>query len=192
MLGLWKLGEFDGADGFQLELQGFKSYPPTQHEIHEVISSTTKPILVTNRRRPATTNPISEEDRVKLMLDSIEAGAACLDMEMDTFDPSRLWSDERRKVELLRLEGISADPKELPRECCFNDEASRMQMEVIDKVHSVGGEVLLSCHLLVRTTTEGILRVGEELQKRGADLIKIVVWNDSETTSAIHLEQTSR
>ena len=174
-----KLGELDGADGFQLELQGFNSYPPTKREICEVISSTTKPTWVTNRRRHPPANSISEEDRIQLMLEFIEAGAACLDMEMDTFDPSRLWSEERRKVELVRLEGISADPKELPRECCFNSEAIRRQMEVIDKVHSMGGEVLLSCHLLVRTTTEGILRVGEELEKRGADLVKIVVWNDS-------------
>jgi 3-dehydroquinate dehydratase len=174
-----KLGELDGADGFQLELQGFKSYPPKLDELHAVLSSTTKPVWVTNRRKPASGNSLTEEDRVKLMLASIEAGASCLDMEMDTFDPSKQWSEERRKVEFTKLTGISSDPQELPRECSFNEEAIRMQMEVIDKVHSMGGEVLLSCHLLVRTTTEGILRVGEELQRRGADLIKIVVWNDS-------------
>jgi 3-dehydroquinate dehydratase len=173
-----KLGEFDGADGFQLELQGFKGYPPTLREIREVVSSTTRPVWVTNRRRP-TADVVSEEDRVKLMLDSVEAGAACLDMEMDTFDPWRLWDEGRRERELVKLRGISADPIELPRECSFEEEAAHRQMEVIEKVHSMGGEALLSCHILTRTTTEGILRVGEELVRRGADLVKIVVWNDS-------------
>ncbi|MGD0804883.1 MAG: type I 3-dehydroquinate dehydratase [Candidatus Bathyarchaeia archaeon] len=172
-----KLGEFDGADGFQLELQGFKGYPPTLKEIREVVSSTTKPVWVTNRRRP--TSAESDEDRVNLMLKSVEAGAACLDMEMDTFDPWRLWQKERIERELTRLRGISINQSDLPRECSFDEEATRKQMEVIDKVHSMGGEVLLSAHLLIRTTTEGVLRVGEELVRRGADLVKIVVWNDS-------------
>ena len=174
-----KLGEFDGADGYQLELHGFRRYPPTVKEIREVVSSTTKPVWVTNRRRFKSAEQVSEENRVNLMLDSIEEGATCLDMEMDTFDPWRLWDAERWKSEMVRLRGISVEPEDFPRECCFDEEATRRQKEVIDKVHSIGGEVLLSCHLLVRATPEGVMRVGEELVRRGADLVKIVVWNDT-------------
>lgn len=37
---------------------------------------------------------------------------------------------------------------------------------------------MLSCHVLVRSRPEGLLRIGKELESRGADLVKIVVRND--------------
>ena len=32
-----KLGEYDGADGFQLELQGFKDFPPNKEQMKDIV-----------------------------------------------------------------------------------------------------------------------------------------------------------
>jgi len=179
-----RLAEFDGADGFQWELHNFKDFPPSKEQMRDVISSTIKPLWTTNRREGrdrglGAIKIMSEEERVKLQMDALGAGAVCIDIEMDTFDPWDLWSEEKRKREWPRLMDITVDPKEFPHECCFNKEAIEKQKRVVDQVHSVGAEVLFSCHTLVRTRTEGILKIGKELEDRGADLIKIVVRNDN-------------
>jgi 3-dehydroquinate dehydratase len=172
-----KLSEFDGADGFQLELHNFKDHPPSKAQMKEVICSTLKPVWTTNRRR-GTGKTTSEEERIKLELDSLDAGAACIDMEMDAFDPWTTWDESRKEKEWRHLHDIPVDTKEFPHECSFDEEAIRRQKEVIEQVHAAGAEVLLSCHLLIRARTEGILKIGKELEDRGADLVKIVVRND--------------
>ncbi len=179
-----KLGELDGADGFQLELQNFTDFPPSKQQMKDVIGSTIKPVWTTNRRRRVSQEHgegkrQSEEDRIKLELDALEAGAVCIDMEMDTFDWWAEWDDARRQREWARLKNIPVDKNDFPRECCFNHEAITKQQKVIDDVHAVGAEMLLSCHVLVRVSTEGIVQIAKELERRGADLIKIVVWNDT-------------
>lgn len=172
-----KLGEYDGADGFQLELHNFTDYPPTTQQMRDVISTTAKPVWTTNRRSTALGGQ-SEEARIQLEVAALDAGAVCIDMEMDAFDWWATWDDTRRQRERVRLQGIAVDRQRFPRECCFDETAIARQKTIIDHVHSVGAEILLSCHLLVRTTAEGILRVARDLVTRGADLVKIVVWND--------------
>jgi 3-dehydroquinate dehydratase len=178
-----KLGEYDGADGFQLELQNFKEYPPSKQQMKDVISSTAKPVWTTNRRRRfgssvVTSDAQSEGERIQLEMDALDAGAICIDMEMDAFDWWATWDEARRKREWVRVKDIAVDPQRFPRECCFDETAIEKQKAIIDRVHSMGAEILLSCHILVRTRAEGILRVARALEHRGADLVKIVVWND--------------
>lgn len=177
-----KLAEFDGADGFQLELHGFKDFPPSKQQMKDVIGSTIKPVWTTNRRRRLSNDRVrkqSEEERIKLEMDAVDAGAVCIDIEMDTFDWWTLWDEDRRRKEWPHLQDIPVDTKDFPHECCFNKEAIEKQRRVIEQVHSVGAEVLLSCHVLVRTKAEGVLKIAKELENRGADLVKIVVWNDN-------------
>ncbi len=176
-----KQSEFDGADGFQLELHNLHSSPPTKQELKDIIGSTTKPVWTTNRRSKVDRHQRREGDehaRIQVELDALDAGAQCIDLEMDTFDPWYLWDRARREAEWPRLRDIPINADNFPGECCFNEVAIQEQRKIIDHVHSVGGEVLLSCHVLVRTRTEGILRIAKALEQRGADLIKIVVWND--------------
>ena len=176
-----KHSEFDGADGFQLELHNFRSLPLSKQKLKDIIGSTTKPIWTTNRRSKIDRQQrrqIDEHARIQVELDALDAGAQCIDLEMDTFDPWYLWDTHRRQAEWSQLHDIPVNPDDFPGECCFNEDAIREQCKVIDHVHNVGGEVLLSSHILVRTRTEGIVRIAKALEQRGADLIKIVVWND--------------
>lgn len=178
-----KLGEFDGADGFQWELHNFRDFPPSKEQMRDVIESTTKPIWTTNRRpKKSVISPperrMSEEERIHLQLNALDAGAVCIDMEMDTFDYWALWDEARRKAEWPHLRDISVDPHDFPQECCFHGQAVEKQIGIIEEVHSMGVEVLMSCHVKVMTTAKGALKIGREMEERGADLAKIVVWND--------------
>jgi 3-dehydroquinate dehydratase len=121
---------------------------------------------------------MSEEERIRLQMIALEEGAVCIDMEMDTFDHWALWDDVRKRDEWPRLKDIPLNSQDFPQECSFQDEATKKQMEIIEEVHSIGAEVLMSCHVKVMTTSQGVLRIGYEMERRGADLVKIVVWND--------------
>lgn len=61
-----------------------------------------------------------------------------------------------------------------PEELTDNEKAISKQMRLIEKLHSVGAEVLMSSHILKFTPAERVLEVALEQKRRGADIIKIV------------------
>ncbi len=61
-----------------------------------------------------------------------------------------------------------------PEELTENEEAIAKQMELVEKLHSLGAEVLMSSHILKFRTAEQVLQVALEQQRRGADVVKIV------------------
>lgn len=56
-----------------------------------------------------------------------------------------------------------------------NEEAIKKQMELIDKLHGMGKEVLMSSHVLKFTDEKRVLEIAMEHKRRGADISKIVV-----------------
>lgn len=69
-----------------------------------------------------------------------------------------------------------------PEELTDDPEAIKKQMELIDKLHSLGAEVLMSSHLYKFAPAERVLEIALEQKRRGADVIKIV-------TGASNMEQ---
>ncbi len=69
-----------------------------------------------------------------------------------------------------------------PEELTDDKTAIQKQMELIDRIHSEGAEVLMSSHICKFTPAERVLEVALEQKHRGADIIKIV-------TSAETMEQ---
>lgn len=69
-----------------------------------------------------------------------------------------------------------------PEELTDNDEAIQKQMKLIEKLHSLGAEVLMSSHLYKYASAERVLEIALEQKRRGADIIKIV-------TAAGNMEQ---
>lgn len=69
-----------------------------------------------------------------------------------------------------------------PEELTDDKTAIQKQMELIDRIHSEGAEVLMSSHICKYTPAERVLEVALEQKHRGADIIKIV-------TSAETMEQ---
>lgn len=69
-----------------------------------------------------------------------------------------------------------------PEELTDNEDAIKKQIELIEKIHSVGAEVLMSSHLYKYAPAERVLEIALEQKRRGADIIKIV-------TAANNMEQ---
>lgn len=61
-----------------------------------------------------------------------------------------------------------------PEELTDDEDAIKKQMELIDKLHSLGAEVIMSSHICKFTPAERVLEVAFEQKRRGADIIKIV------------------
>ncbi len=61
-----------------------------------------------------------------------------------------------------------------PEELTDDAAAIKKQMELIDRIHSEGAEVLMSSHICKFTPAERVLEVALEHKRRGADIIKIV------------------
>ena len=66
-----------------------------------------------------------------------------------------------------------------PEEMTDNEEAIQKQMALIEKLHALGAEVLMSSHILKFTPAERVLEVALEQKRRGADIIKIVTGADT-------------
>jgi len=62
-----------------------------------------------------------------------------------------------------------------PDELAVDEEAIKKQMELIDKLHKKGAEVLMSSHVRKFIPAERVLEIAFEHQRRGADICKIVV-----------------
>ena len=169
-----KLAEYEGADAFDLELQGLDPEHRTPQALKSVFDCATKPIFTVYRRytlRGAAfvANASDEEARMRAQLDLIDLGSIGFDMELDTFDPQpklHRWTDEGRRAAYDRAtppSEISTDPRAVER-----------QMRLIDEAHRRGGEVMASSHAMTRLTPEAALQIGRTAEERGADAVKIV------------------
>lgn len=61
-----------------------------------------------------------------------------------------------------------------PEELTDDETAIKKQMELIDRIHDAGAEVLMSSHVLKFSPAERVLEIALEQKRRGADIIKIV------------------
>ncbi len=66
-----------------------------------------------------------------------------------------------------------------PEQMTYDQDAVKKQMELIDKLHSFGAEVIMSAHVMKFKTAEEVLAIAKEQKRRGADIIKIVVQADN-------------
>lgn len=114
----------------------------------------------------------SEEERVATFLRAVEAGAAGIDMQGYTFHlPSKNGFCGEDNYSFTK-----GNPKEI-----VTDEAIiSKQCELIKKVHSMGAEVLLSCHPGVTMSADQVVDLALFLEKRNPDIIKIVTKAENE------------
>ena len=145
---------YDGADAFGLQLCRLK---PEYHnpELYKKIFTAmgARPIYLTNYR-DGYNEGLSDEQCVEGLLEGLRAGGTLCDLMGDTFAP---------------------DPLQLTRD----SEAVKRQMELIDKVHGMGKEVLMSSHTFKFLPAEQVLEIALAHQERGADITKIVTAANS-------------
>ena len=151
-----KLAELKGARCYELNLLPLKA---DDEDLKDIFAFTHFPIFTTFRRiGPTSEGKIikfngSDEERMQRQLHALELGSSGFDMEFDTFvknpNTNTQWVMEENAI--------------------------KKQEEVIDKAHEMGGEVMISCHVYDRSLkAEEALEIGKEIERRGADLAKIV------------------
>ena len=142
--------------------------------LKRIIFSSKLPILALNYNSTYEWSDagFSEDERVASLLCAVEAGAAGIDMQGYTFHlPS--------KKEFCGEDKYSFT-KGNPKEIVTDDGIIEKQCVLIDKVHSMGAEVLLSCHPGVQMMCEQVVDLALFLEKRNPDIIKIVTRADTE------------
>lgn len=143
---------FDGADGFLLQLETLDPAYLNRNDLHHILDyACDKPVMTTSYRRA----DLTDEDLIALNLLGLEAGVTMVDLMGDLYDPS---------------------PLELTR----NPEAIDQQRCLVDRVHALGGEVLMSSHTWVPMSCEQAIEHAQALATRGADMIKIAMAAHSE------------
>lgn len=174
MLRTMKLSEYDGADVFDLEIQGLDQQYRTTESMAPLFRHATRPIFTVYRRYRLQGAELvyfeaNEDRRMQTQLDLIDYGSIGFDMELDTFDarPYPLMSTEEGKR-------YSYDRDSAPREVSHDPRAVERQMRLIEEAHRRGGEVLASAHTLTRLSPAGALAIGRLAEERGADALKIV------------------
>ena len=157
---------YDGADMIDLHLSCMED--TSEAALKKVISSTRLPVLALNydQNFDRTRMHQSEEDRVASLLRAVEAGAAGIDMQGYTFhapSESGFYGENKYSFTANNPEEVVTDPVIIEKQCAL-----------IEKVHSMGAEVLLSCHPGVVMNTEQVVELVRFLKERNPDIIKIV------------------
>ena len=164
---------YDGATMIDLHLSCLEN--TETDELKKIITFSKLPVLALNYNTTYEGNNAgySEDDRADLFLRAVEAGAAGIDMQGYTFHlPSKKGFCGENKYSFT-----NGNPKEV----VTDESIIAKQCELIEQVHSMGAEVLLSCHPGIPMTSEQVVDLALFLEKRNPDIIKIVTRADSES-----------
>lgn len=157
---------YSGADMIDLHLSTLEE--TDVQSLRRIMNFSQLPILALNydtgynRKRMGQT----EEERVASFLRAVEAGAAGIDMQGYTFHaPSEkgFCGEDKYSFTKNNPHEIVTDPAIIEKQC-----------QLIETVHSMGAEVLLSCHPGIPMTTEQVVELAKFLEERNPDIIKIV------------------
>ncbi len=164
---------YDGADMIDLHMSCLEK--ADTDTLKSIIHSSKLPVLALNynRRYDWSDCGFSEEQRVKSLMDAVSAGAAGIDMQGYTFDA--------KSKDAFYGEDKYSFTKGNPKEIVTDGEVISKQCGLIEKVHSMGAEVLLSCHPGISMKCEQVVELALFLEKRNPDIIKIVTYAADET-----------
>lgn len=146
-----------GTDAFGFQMETLEPKYRTKEYLQKIYSAMgDKPCYTTNYFRFNENNGVYTDDMLTdELFVALENGAKLIDIRGDLYDAN--------DVELTE-----------------NPEAVAKQKAVIKKIHEMGGEVLMSSHLMRYADKEEVLKIALAQQERGADIAKIVTNADSE------------
>ena len=140
---------YDGADAFGIQLCNLKKEYRDEQTLRKIFSYCEgRPIYITSYRGK-NSKDLCEDERVEYLLMGLRAGATLCDVQGDLYAPC----DDQ---------------------LTFEPEAVKKQKRLIESIHEMGGEVLMSSHLSRFFTSDEILAFAKEQRARGADVLKIV------------------
>lgn len=143
-----------GADAYGLQVESLKMEyhnPDVYKRIFGEMKG--RPVYVTNYRG-GSNKSLSDEELARGLITLAESGATLCDVMGDFFCKH-------------------------PEELTEDSQAIEKQMQLIDTLHGMGAEVLMSSHILKFTPAERVLEVALEQKRRGADVVKIVTGADT-------------
>ena len=157
---------YDGADMIDLHITCLED--TSVETLKKIISASPLPVLALNYDQSYDRTRLhqTEEERVASLLRAVEAGAAGIDMQGYTFHaPSEkaFYGEDKYSFTKNSPEEVVTDPAIIERQCAL-----------IEKVHAMGAEVLMSCHPGIPMTTEQVVDLALFMQERKPDIIKIV------------------
>ena len=143
-----------GADAYGLQVESLKPEYQNPAEYKKIFSEGKgRPFYVTYYRGKHNTGKTDEEIAEGLVT-LAESGAVLCDVMGDMFCKH-------------------------PEELTDNEDAIQKQVALIDKLHGIGAQVLMSSHLHKYAPAERVLEIAFEQKRRGADIIKIVTKADN-------------
>jgi len=146
---------YDGADALGLQLCGLRKEYRNEETLREIFAACEgRPIYMTSYRGAHSVD-LTDEERAELLLLGLKSGGTLCDVMGDLFHPE-------------------------PHEMTFDEEAVAKQKALIDKIHEMGGEVLMSAHLHAFFEEEDIVRFAKAQVERGADVVKLVSFAQTE------------
>lgn len=138
-----------GADAFGLQTETLKNEYRNINTYRNLFAEMqNKPVYVTNYRGRSNIGKTDDEIASELLI-LAECGATLCDVMGDMFDRQ-------------------------PDELAICQEAIEKQLDLVERLHSAGTEVLMSSHIRKYTPAERVLEIAFEQKRRGADIIKIV------------------
>ncbi len=143
-----------GCEAFGLQVEALKAEYHNVETYKRIFAEIgNKPVYVTNYRNRYNSGS-TDEELASGMITLAENGATLIDVMGDMFSIH-------------------------PEEMTDNSEAIKRQIELINKLHSLGVEVLMSSHIMKFTSAERVLEIALEQKRRGADIVKIVTGADN-------------
>lgn len=153
---------FDGADGFLIHLERMDPALWTRDAMRRIFAyAEDKPILTLHYRSTA----LTDEERARIQLEAVDAGAGCVDVMGDMFGA---------------CEG----------ELTFDPAAMERQAWYIDEIHSRGAQVMMTSHIGRFETKDTLIPRVLEMERRGADIVKIAMAVANEDELLASLEET--
>lgn len=154
---------FDGADGFLIHLERLDPALWNTESMKRIFNyAEDKPILTLHYRD----NGLSDEERAAIQLQAVAAGAGCVDMMGDMFGT---------------CEGeLTQDPVVMER-----------QKRYIDDIHEAGAQVMMSSHIWKFRHKDEIVERVCEMERRGADIVKIAMMIQNEEELLESIEETT-
>lgn len=136
--------------------------------LRKIVQASKLPLLALNYNKTyeGESANLSEEERVATLLCAVEAGATGIDMQGYTYHlPSKegFCGEDRYSFTKGNPKEVVTDSRIIERQCAL-----------IERVHGMGAEVLLSCHPGVFMDCRQVVELALFLEKRKPDIIKIV------------------
>jgi len=162
---------YEGADCLGIQLECLKKEYKTEENYRKIFAACSgHPIYATNYKGREN-SVFSEDELAEELLKIMKCGATLADVMGSAFDEESGM-------------GIGL-------ELSMKQEAIDKQMKLIDRIHDMGKEVLMSSHVLKFTPAETVIEIALEQQRRGADIVKIVTAANSDEEQMENLRITS-